>query len=102
MVRDRLEEIRGHGGSSGGSRGRSSLDSHFLIEEISHPFISEFFEAVELVKNGCRNIEMAASTIDSINDATLGANEPESFDSLERVVLETNAKIAIIQKILQK
>lgn len=99
LMRDRLGEIRG---PAGGYLGKPPLDSHSLIEETSHPFISEFFETVELIKSGCKNIEMAAWTIDSLNDASLGTSEPESFDSLERVVLETNAKIVLLQKLLVK
>ena len=69
---------------------------------MSHPFFNEFFEAVEMIKNGCRNIELAASTIDSLNDASAGSDQPEGFDNLERVVLETNAKIQLVQRLLQK
>jgi hypothetical protein len=99
-MRDRLSEIKSAMG--GANRDPSSQDSSFLIEEMSHPFFNEFFEAVEVIRNGCRNIELAASIIDSLNDASAGSQQPESFDTLERVVLETNAKIQLVQNLLRK
>jgi hypothetical protein len=102
-MRDRLSEIKSAMGPIGvDNRGSFSLDSHSLLQEMSHPFFNDFFETVEAIKNACRNIELAASTIDSMNDASAGSQQSENFDTLERVVLETNAKIQLVQNLLRK
>ena len=100
-MRDRLGEIK-RPDATPLAKSRVANESRGLYEEVSHPFFAEFFDTVEIVKNGCRNIELAATSIDSLNDATAASQENQILDSLDRVVEETNAKIALIQNLLRK
>jgi hypothetical protein len=97
-MRDRLSEIQK---PSRLLRREASHESDSLVEEISHPFFTGFFDSVEIIKNGCRSIELAASALDSLNDASAGLKESNE-DTLDRVIAETNQKIQQIHKLLHR
>jgi hypothetical protein len=96
-MRDRLSDIQRP--SVLARRGPNESDS--LVEEVSHPFVTGFFDSVEMIKNGCRSIESAAFAIDSLNDASAGSIEGND-DTLDRVIAETNQRILQIQNLLRR
>ncbi len=100
-----LDTPQSTGTGSGGANGTGNGSNYAMVPK-DDAFMQDFFQSVEMVKNGVVAIKNATKRVGEINQdvilATTSEKESELSAELTPLIAETNKKAAFCKQMLQR